>query len=103
LLRPLVGARHDACRLGMRLRDDALLLRDGPARLLDLVGQVESELVDELPHLVFVHHHLSRQRNVTGVMDQVLDALKQLFDLYLYFSFSALATPGGTRSDTSPP
>jgi len=37
LLRPLVGARHDARSLGMGLGDDALLLGDGPVRLLDLV------------------------------------------------------------------
>ena len=65
--------------------------------------QVESELVDELHDLVLVHHDLSRQRNVTGVLDQVLEAVKQLVDLYLNFSFSALATGGGTRSDTCPP
>jgi hypothetical protein len=40
---------------------------------------------------------------VTGVLDQVLEAVKQLVDLYLNFSFRALATPAGTRSDTFPP
>jgi hypothetical protein len=34
---------------------------------------------------------------------QLLEVVKQLVDLYLYFSFSALATAGGTRSDTFPP
>jgi hypothetical protein len=40
---------------------------------------------------------------VTGVLDQILESVKQFVDLYLNFSFSALATPGGTRSDTFPP
>jgi hypothetical protein len=29
--------------------------------------------------------------------------VKKLVDLYLYFSFNALATGGGTRSETFPP
>jgi hypothetical protein len=37
------------------------------------------------------------------VLDQILETVKQLVDLYLYFSFNALATGGGTRSDTFPP
>src|SRR5260370_30311738 len=103
LLRSLVRTRHDASGLGVRLRDDALLLRHGPVRLLDLVRQVEPKLVDELHDLVLIDHHLGRQRNVACVLDQVLEPVKQLVDLYLNFSFSALATPAGTRSDTFPP
>src|SRR5216683_516487 len=103
LLGPFVGAGHDPRRLGVRLADDSLLLRYGPVRLLDLVGKIEAELVDELHDLVFVDHHLRRQRNVSGVLDQVLEPVKNLVDLYLNFSFSALSTPGGTRSDTFPP
>src|SRR5260370_10359658 len=103
LLRSLVGTRHDASSLGVCLRDDALLLRHGPVRLLDLVRQVESKLVDELHDLVLIDHHLSRHRNVACVLDQVLEAVKHLLDLYLNFYFSALATPGATSSDTFPP
>jgi hypothetical protein len=40
---------------------------------------------------------------VTRVLDQILEAVKQLVDLYVNFSFSALATAAGTRSDTFPP
>jgi len=102
-LGPLVGTRHDARGLGVRLGDDPLLLRHRPVRLLDLIGQIEAELVDELHDLVFIHHHLRRERDVTRVLDQVLKAVKQLVDLYVNFSFSALATAAGTRSDTFPP
>src|SRR5260370_9343837 len=103
LLSALVGSRHDARGLCMRLGDDPLLLGHGPVRLLDLVRQVEAQLVYQLHDLVFVDHYLRRQRNVTGVLDQVLEAVKQLVDLYANFSFNALATPAGTRSDTFPP
>ncbi len=99
----LVRARHDAGRLGVSLADDALLLRDRPVRLLDLVGEVEADLVDQLHHLVLVDHHLRREGNVASVLDEVLETVQQLVDLYLYFSFNALATGGGTRSSTFPP
>src|SRR5437773_2911303 len=103
LLRALVCPGHRARRLGMRLGHDPLLLRDRPVGLLDLVGQVEPDLIDELHHLVLVDHHLRRQRHVTRVLDQVLHAVQQLVDFYRNFSFNALATGGGTRSETLPP
>ena len=103
LLGPLVGAGHDPRGLGVRLGDDALLLGDRPVGLLDLVRKIETDLVDELHQLVLIDHHLRRERDVPSVLDQVLEAVKQLVDLYLYFSFSALAIGGGTRSATFPP
>src|SRR2546427_228908 len=103
LLRPLVGARHRACSLGVGLGHDPLLLGDGPVRLLDLVRKVEADLVDQLHHFVLVDHDLSRKRDMARVLDQVLDTVQQLVDLYLNFSFNALATGGGTRSETLPP
>src|SRR5205823_12099152 len=99
----LVGARHDPGRLRVSLGDDALLLPHGPVRLLDLVGEVEADLVDQLHQLVLVEHHLRREWDVTRVLDEVLETVKQLVDLYLYFSFSARAIGGGTRSATLPP
>jgi len=102
-LSPLVSARHDAGRLGMSLGDDALLFRNRPVRLLDLVWEVEADLVDQLHHLVLVDHHLRREWNVASVLDEVLEAVQQLVDLYLYFSFNAFAIGGGTRSATFPP
>src|SRR5581483_7220239 len=103
LLRALVGARHDPRGLGVRLGDDSLLLGDRPVRLLDLVRQVEANLVDQLHQLVLVEHDLRGERNVPRVLDEVLESVQELVDLYLYFSFSALATGGGTRSETFPP
>ncbi len=103
LLGALVGARHDARRLSVRFRDDALLLRDRPVGLLDLVRQIEPDLIDKLHRLILIEHDLVRKRNVARVVHQLLEVVKQLVDLYLYFSFSALATAGGTRSDTFPP
>src|SRR6266567_2919646 len=85
----------------MSLRDDALLLGHGPVRLLDLIRQVEAQLVDQLHDLVLVDHHLGRERNVTSVLNQVLEAVKQLVDLYVNFSFNALATRICGRSSTS--
>ncbi len=87
----------------MSFGDDPLLLGNGPVGLLDLVRHVESDLIDDLHHLVLVDHHLRGQRDMSCVLDQVLETVKQLVDLYLYFSFNALATAGGTRSDTLPP
>ena len=103
LLGALVGARHDAGGLRVGLRDDPLLLGDRPIGLLDLIGQVEPDLIDELHDLVLIDHDLVRKRNVARVVHQLFEVVKQLVDLYLYFSFSALATAGGTRSDTLPP
>src|SRR5216683_7038770 len=103
LLSALVGAGHGARGLGVGLGDDPLLLGDRPVRLLDLVWQVESDLVDELHQLVLVEHDRGRERDMARVLDQILETVKQLVDLYLNFSFSALATGGGTRSDTFPP
>src|SRR5438552_13279897 len=103
LLRPLVGARHRACSLGVGLGHDPLLLGDGPVRLLDLVRKVEADLVDQLHHFVLVDHVLSRERDMARVLDQVFNTVQQLVDLYLNFSFNALATGGGTRSETLPP
>src|SRR5437879_3845312 len=71
--------------------------------LLDLVRQVEPDLVDQLHELILVEHDLSRERDMARVLDQILETVKQLVDLYLNFSFSALATGGGTRSETFPP
>ena len=102
-LRSLVGPRHGSRGFGVRLSHDALLLGDRPVRLLDLVREVEADLVDKLHQLVLVQHDLRRQRDVTRVLDQILETVKQLVDLYLNFSFNALATGGGTRSDTLPP
>src|SRR6266581_2340532 len=97
------GAVSRARSLGVSLGHDPLLLGDGPVRLLDLVGEVEADLVDQLHHLVLVDHDLSRERDMARVLDQVLDTVQQLVDLYLNFSFNALATGGGTRSETLPP
>src|SRR2546425_5326341 len=103
LLGALVGSRHRPRGLGVRLGHDPLLLGDGPVGLLDLVRKIEADLVDQLHQLVLVEHDLRRQRDVSSVLDQVLETVKQLVDLYLNFSFNALATGGGTRSETLPP
>src|ERR1700716_2823331 len=103
LLGALVGARHDPSGLGVSLADDPLLLRDGPVGLLDFVRKVEADLVDQLHELVLVDHHLGGQGDMARVLDQILETVKQLVDLYLNFSFNARATGGGTRSATFPP
>ena len=87
----------------MSLRDDPLLLRYRPVGLLELIGQIEANLIDELHRLVLVDHDLVGERDVARVVHQLLEMVKQFVDLYLYFSFNALATAGGTRSDTFPP
>src|SRR5438552_17047033 len=103
LLGPLVGSRHRPRGLGVRLGHDPLLLGDGPVGLLDLVRKIEADLVDQLHQLVRVEHDLRRQRDVSSVLDQVLETVKQLVDLYLNFSFNAPATGAGTRSEILPP
>src|SRR5438094_546169 len=104
----LVGPGHDPRRLGVGLRDEALLLLHGPAGLVDLLGKVEAELVDQLHHLVLVDHDLVGEGHVPRVVDHVLEAVEDLLDLgrhsgYRNFSFRRVATMGGTNSPTSRP
>ena len=103
LLGALVGLAHDACGLGVRLRDQPLLLLDRPVGLLHLLREVEAEVVDQLHHLVLVDHDLGREGDETGVVHQVLDAVEDLVDLQLNFSLRRAATSGGTNSLTSRP
>ena len=87
----------------MGLRDQALLLLHRPVGLLHLLREVEPQLVDQLHHLVFIHHHLGREGDVAGVVHQVFDTVEDLVDLQLNFSFRRAATTGGTKSLTSRP
>src|SRR5207245_5984930 len=103
LLGALIGSGHGARRFGVRFGHDPLLFGHGPVRLLDLIGEVEADLVDQLHELIFIEHDLRRKRDMARVLDQVLETVKQLVDLYLNFSFNALATAAGTRSETLPP
>ena len=102
-LRPLVGLAQNPARLCMCFGDQPLLLLDSPVGLLDLLGQVESKLVDHLHQLLLVDHHLVGEGDVTGVVDNELKAVKDLVDLQLNLSSRRLATAGGTKSLTSRP
>ena len=102
-LRLLVGAGDDPAGLAVGLGDQPLLLGDRPVGLFDLLREVEAELVDDVHDVVFVDRHAGREGDPPGVVDQALQPIEQLVDLYWNFSFRRLATAGGTKSLTSLP
>src|SRR5205807_9296687 len=99
----LVGAGDDPARLAVGLGDQPLLLGDGPVGLLDLLGKVEAELVEDVHHVVLVDRDVGGEGDPPGVVDQRLEAIEELVDLYMNFSFRRWATAGGTKSVTSFP
>src|SRR5258708_14283947 len=99
----LIGPGDDPARLAVRFGDQPLLLRDRPVGLLDLLREVEAELVDDVHDVVFVERHRGGEGDPPGLVDQALQAIEQLVDLYRNFSLRRWATAGGTKSLTSRP
>ena len=90
------GVAAGRCRVGV-----------GQTNARGRVSELVRDVVDEAAVVLGPPHQadpgVGGERHVTRVLDQVLHPVQQLVDLYRNFSFNALATGGGTRSETLPP
>src|SRR5215211_2006236 len=62
----------DPLGLALGLREHLLALLDDPARLLDLLGDRGTHLIEEVVDLLAIHANLVRERHGPGVVDQIV-------------------------------
>src|SRR5205814_1641027 len=74
----------DPLGLALGLGEHLLALLDDPARLLDLLGDRGAHLVEDVVDLLFVHAHLVRQRDLLGVVDEVVEFVDENEDVHGY-------------------
>ena len=72
----------DPLGLALGLGEHLLTLLDDPARLLDLLGDRGAHLVEDVVDLLLVHAHLVRQRDLLGVVDEVVQLVDQYQDVH---------------------
>src|SRR3954464_12252189 len=72
----------DPLGLALGLRQHLLALLDDPAGLLDLLGDRGPHLVEDVVDLFLVHAHLVRQRDLLGVVDEVVQLVDQYQDVH---------------------
>src|SRR3954467_13968980 len=103
----------DPLRLALGLGEHLLTLLDDPARLLDLLGDRRAHLVEDVVDLLLVHTHLVRQRDLLGVVNEVVELVDEYEDVHraiqrgvrwrVSSSCKRRATLGGTYRLMSPP
>src|SRR3954467_690818 len=93
----LARLADDPLRLAFGLGQHLLALLDDPARLLDLLGDRGTHLIEEVVDLLAVHTHLIRQRDGTGVGDDVVQLVNE--DQYVHFQVVSLRVCGGFGAD----
>src|SRR6202011_1236206 len=91
-----------------RLGKEALLFLERPARLFDLIGKAEPELVDAGQHLFLVDDDSAGQRDLAAVGNHVLEAIDGFMDVHacaplVRRCLSGPTTLAGTNSEMSPP
>src|SRR5215204_5769342 len=72
----------DPLGLALGLGEHLLTLLDDPARLLDLLRDRRAHLVEDVVDLLFVHADLVRQRDLLGVVDEVVQLVDQYQDVH---------------------
>ena len=82
LLLALARLLDDALGLALGLGEHLLALLDDPARLLDLLGDRGAHLVEDVVDLLFVHADGVRQRDLLGVVDEVVQLVDQYQDVH---------------------
>src|SRR2546430_11845468 len=107
-LGPLASLADRPGRLRLRFGEQALLLLQRPAGLLDLVREAQPQVVDAGEHLCLVDDDGAGQRDLTAVADQVFEAIDGFVDVHacaplLRRSLSGPTTLAGTNSAMSPP
>src|SRR3989454_6739541 len=95
-------------RLRLRLGEQALLLLQRPAGLLDLVREAQPEVVDAGQHLFLVDDDGTGQGDLAAVADQVFEAIDGFVDVHacaplLRRCLRGPTTLAGTNSAMSPP
>jgi hypothetical protein len=66
----------------LRVRHDSLALGEHPARILQLLGKRQSELVDDVEALLCIYQDLRAERDPTGSSHEVLESIQQVQDIH---------------------
>ena len=128
----LLGPRDQQLRLFLGVTEQRLALLDHLLRLVDLVGDGDPDLVEDVEQPLAIDNRATADRHALGVRNQLLDLVDVMQEIHrlglpsapaaavpasagpphaaqspryssLNFSCSAATTPGGTRSLTSRP
>src|SRR4051812_46053887 len=86
LLGALARLLDDPLSLALGFGEHLLTLLDDPARLLDLLRDRRAHLIEDVVDLLLVHTHLVRQRDLLGVVNEVVELVDEYEDVHGRFS-----------------
>lgn len=80
-IRPVTGNLDDPGALFLSLADDSLSFLDDPLRLLDLVGNGNTELIHQGEELFLFNHHARAERHTLANADQFFEPVNKVEDV----------------------